>query len=123
MHINLESTDSHSIQAYSDEVIRVNSVDYSKSLIISSHEIISDWPIRSIQQLDAQLLEPLLLSKAKVIIIGHQQLGLQVPPAIMQTLVEHRIGLEVMSIGAACRTFNVLLHEKREVVIGIIVEK
>ena len=123
MHINLESTDSHSIQAYSDQAIRINSVDYQKSLIINSHEIISDWPINSIQQLDAQLIEPLLLSKAKVIIIGHQQLGKNVTPAIMQTLVEHRIGLEVMSIGAACRTFNVMLHEKREVVIGIIMEK
>jgi len=122
MHINLESTDNHSIQAYSFDAIRVNSVDYHKSLIVSSHEIISDWPIQSIQQLDAQLLKPLLLSKTKVIILGHQQLGVAVPPAILQTLVSQGIGLEVMSIGAACRTFNVLLHEKREVAIGIIME-
>lgn len=120
MQINLEATDAHSIQAYSDNEIKVNSIIYQKSLIISSRELITDWSIDSILQLDDASLEPLLRYSPNIIVIGHKQQGKFPPPTILETLSKKRIGLECMSIGAACRTFNVLLSELREVVIGII---
>jgi uncharacterized protein len=120
MHINLETNDNNAIQAYSDLEIKVSSNLYQNSLIISSHEIISDWQISSIQQLDEASLEPLLRYDPKIIIIGHKQQGKFAPMPIITELANRRIGLETMSIGAACRTFNVLLNEHREVVIGLI---
>ena len=39
---------------------------------------------------------------------------------VMHYLSKQRIGIECMSIGAASRTFNVLLGEGRRVVAGII---
>jgi uncharacterized protein len=120
MHINLESEDKHSIHAYSDEAIQVNGILYQSSLIISRNEIINPWPISSILQLNETLLEPLLRYKPKTILIGHKSLNQFAPPSIMQALAKDRIGLEQMSIGAACRTFNVMLSERRDVVIGII---
>jgi uncharacterized protein len=120
MHINLEAADIHSIQSYSDREIQVNSQTYQNSLIISNQAIITDWPVTSIQQLKEENLEPLLRSIPKIIIIGHQQAGQFASPSVMAELAQRRIGLEVMSIGAACRTFNILLNEHREVVIGII---
>lgn len=120
MHINLESNDNHSIQAYTDTEIKVGSNFYQQSLIISSHEIISDWKAKKIDELNEQLLEPLLRYEPKIIIIGHKQLGVFAPPSIIEKLANRRIGLEMMSIAAACRTFNVLLNEHREVVVGLI---
>ncbi|CDZ79217.1 hypothetical protein BN59_03535 [Legionella massiliensis] len=121
MHINLEAADQNSIQAYSDEGIKVGSSTYQSSLIISTHEIISEWPISSIQELDEESLEPLLRYQPKIIIIGHKQQGKFAPQPTILALAKRRIGLETMSIGAACRTFNVLLNEQREVVIGLII--
>ncbi|MBA2710067.1 MAG: hypothetical protein H0U57_05710 [Tatlockia sp.] len=120
MHISLESNENHSIQAYSDEEIKVNSNLYQQSLIISSHEIISDWQIRTIKELNEVSLAPLLRYNPKIIIIGHKQLGQFAPMPIIGELAQRGLGLETMNIGAACRTFNVLLSEHREVVIGLI---
>lgn len=120
MQINLESTDKHSIQAYDDKEIRVNSITYSSSLIISSQEIICPWPVTTLNQLDEQLIAPLLRHQPKIIIIGSTQQGQLAPIALLQKLSQQGIGLEAMSIGAACRTFNVLLSEQRDVVLGLI---
>ncbi len=120
MHISLENSENNSIQAYSDEEIKVNSNLYRQSLIISSHEIISDWQIKTIKELNEDNLSPLLRYEPKIIIIGHKQQGQFAPMSIMAELANRRVGLETMSIGAACRTFNVLLGEHREVVLGII---
>jgi len=37
----------------------------------------------------------------------------------MQLLGESGIGVEIMDTPAACRTYNVLAHEQREVVVAL----
>lgn len=120
MHINLETNEPNSIQAYTDKEIKIDSVSYQTNLIVSRAEIINDWSVNSIQQLDEASLAPLLQYQPKIVIIGHNQQGKFPPMTTMQKLSKMRIGLECMSIGAACRTYNVLLGEQREVVLGII---
>ena len=43
-------------------------------------------------------------------------------PALLRPLIERRIGVEVMDSFAACRTYNILMAEGREVAAAIIVE-
>jgi len=119
MHISLESNDKHAVQSYSDTEIRINSNDYHKNLIVNADEIITDWPVKSIKMLDIEALTLVLDLKPEIIIIGHSQTGQFAPFPSMQFLSQQRIGLECMSIGAACRTYNVLLSELRNVVLGI----
>lgn len=120
MQINLESSDKHTIQSYSDSQMMINGVEYTDSLIISRGEIITPWPLHSVLELSEDLIKPLLEQHPEVILIGHRQLDVQIPIMIVQFLAQHRIGIECMSMGAACRTFNVLLGEQRNVVAGII---
>lgn len=120
MHINQEAREKHSVQAYSDSEIKINEIHYSHNLIICREEVMTDWPIKIIDDLDETHLSPLLVHQPEIIIIGHSQLGKFAPMSIRQTLSKERIGLETMSIGAACRTFNILLGEHRRVVLGII---
>lgn len=120
MNINLESSDNHSIQAYSDTEIIINSTRYTNNLIISSSEIINEWSIHSIQTLNDNNMTEILQFNPEVIIIGHKKRGLFPPSILLATLAQQRIALEGMSIGAACRTFNVLLNEGRKVVLGLI---
>ncbi len=61
----------------------------------------------------------LLQLQPEVILIGyngHNKLLIE----LIQDLAKKKIGLECMSIGAACRTFNILLSEGRKVVAGFI---
>ena len=120
MHINLEAADNHAIEAYSDHQIQVNSIVYERSLILSKEEIITDLVIKNIHDVDESYLDLLLRFKPEVIIIGHEQIGQFLPIPIMNQLWQQRIGVECMSIGAACRTYNVLLGESRAVVSGFI---
>ena len=120
MHINLERHDLHSIQSYDDAGITVNQVGYTQSVILSRTTIISDWSAHASIPLDETQIQPLLALKPELIIMGHTQSRLIVPPGILETLSKLRIGFECMQLGAACRTFNVLLSEHRAVVLGLI---
>ncbi|ARG97559.1 Mth938-like domain-containing protein [Legionella micdadei] len=120
MHINLETADKHSIQSYSDNEIKVDSIVYQTNIIVSSHGIIPNWNIDSILELNEESLVPLLQYNPNIVLIGHNQQGQFPPLSTLTALSKKRIALECMSIGAACRTFNILLSELREVVIGLI---
>lgn len=121
MHINLEATEQNAVQAYSDTQIQINSIIYENSLIVSKEEIITDLAIKNIQEIDEQYLNLLIKLSPELIIIGHKNLGKFPPMEIISQLSQRRIGIECMSIGAACRTYNVLLSEYRAVIAGFII--
>ena len=120
MQINHESLEKYTIQAYSNAALRVDNSEYKNSLILSRQSIISPWPVHAIQDLTVDCLQSMLALQPEVILIGHAKLGVQIPVMLLQFLSTQRIGIECMSIGAACRTFNVLLSEQRNVVLGVI---
>lgn len=120
MHIQLETSDKNTIRSYTDEQITIGETTYQQSVIVSRDKIITSWPVHSLQDLNAKNLDFMLTVEPEIIIIGHKQPGINIPITVMQHLSKLRIGIECMSIGAACRTFNVLLSEHRRVVAGII---
>lgn len=119
MHINLEKQDKHTIEAYSEKEIQINARVYQKSVIVSAKEII-EWSISSINELNEDNLFPFIKYQPKVIIIGHHHLNFFPSFAVVHAMAKRGIGLECMSLSAACRTFNILLNEQREVVAGFI---
>ncbi len=120
MEIHRESPEPHSIQTYGQNLIRIASQDYTQSLIVNKTSLIPDWPIHSLAELTMDALKPLLALHPKIILIGHQTPQAKIPMIIFEQLSKQRIGLEVMSLGAMVRTFNLLLAEEREVAAGII---
>lgn len=115
MHINQEAAERHAITAYSDTKIQINDIAYEKSLIVSREKIITDLKIKNISEMDDYFLELIMQLKPEVILIGHQQLGKFPPIQLITFLSTQRIGMECMSMGAACRTYNILLSEHRAV--------
>ena len=120
MHIQLESHETHTIQSYSETEITINHTPYQTSFIINHNTLITPWPITHVTELNQTLLEPLHALAPEIIIFGtrapHELLQLDV----IQNLHTQHIGVECMSLGAACRTFNLLLGEQRAVALGII---
>ncbi len=119
MEIQLESTEPHTIRSYSDQSILVGQTTLYQSCIINKQAIQTDWSIRHIDELNADHIAALLQYQPEVILLGHAGPATFLP-SFASDLSRQRIGLECMSIGAACRTFNVLLAEYRVVVLGII---
>lgn len=120
MHIQLENNDQYAIEGYSESEVKIDSTIYNQNVIVSKHGIIADWNIRAIEYLDEQNVAPLLTHKPNIIIIGHTSLRKFAPITLLQQLSKDQISLESMSIGAACRTYNILLSEQRDVVLGLI---
>ena len=56
----------------------------------------------------------------EVLLLGTGPKHVMIPPAFRAALKAREIGFDSMDTGAACRTFNVLLNEQRNVVIGVI---
>lgn len=120
MHIQIEARTQNTITTYSESQLIVNGTIYHDSVIISKEKILSPWPVQSLENLTIDDMSAIMQLNPKVILIGHNTPGLQLPIAIQQWLSTHQIGIESMLLGAACRTFNVLLSEERNVVAGFI---
>lgn len=120
MEINLEKKEPHSIQSYDNRHVKINHIQYDKNIIVNQAHVI-EWEVKT-SPLAPNDLTPLLHLNPEVILIGHTQKYLCLDPALLSTLSQQRIGIECMSLGAACRTFNVLLNEKRRVVLGLLFE-
>lgn len=119
MEIQLESQEPHTIQSYSHNSISVFGKTYQQSIIASKQALYLPWPVQDIASLTMADLDPLLQYQPEIIIIGHSS-NQRPSLSITSQLSSQRIGLESMTIGAACRTFNVLLSEQRAVVLGVI---
>jgi uncharacterized protein len=75
---------------------------------------------RSVEELRAEHLGPLFALEPEVVVLstGVKQ---QFPRAALRAeFATRKIGLEVMEIGAACRTYNVLVGEERRVLAAIL---
>lgn len=120
MEINKEDSSPLTIESYDAQSITIQGNRYTNSTIISNKEIIDNWLVNSITDLNPENIQSLLASNPEIIIFGHNQTEQQLPISIRSLLAKHRIGAESMSVGAACRTFNILLSENREVVFAAI---
>lgn len=90
------------------------------SLIISPHQLIRDWAPQDIAALRADHLQAIVALQPEVVLLGTGQ-RLDFPDsAVLAMLHERQIGIEVMDTAAACRTYNILMAEGRNVVAGLI---
>jgi uncharacterized protein len=108
------------IRRYGPDFIAVGEEDLRASCIVGATTLIREWPPRDVATLKLEHLAPLFEFKPEVVILatGPRQ---QFPSAAMRAEFSSRkIGIEVMEIGAACRTYNVLVSEERKVLAAIL---
>jgi uncharacterized protein len=95
---------------------------YTHSLIVPWIGEVVDWQVRSFDDLQAGHFERLGSLLPELVIFGSGARLRFPPPALLRALIERRIGVETMDTAAACRTYNVLVSERRSVVAGLILE-
>ena len=114
MEINKENQETHSIQSYHEQWIQIAGQSYSGSVLLSQQELISPWG--NLSELSLSRIQTVDLTGIELIIMGHLQMNYTIPFEIRQYLANQGIGLEIMGLGPACRTFNILLGEHRQVI-------
>ncbi len=108
------------IQSYSDDGIQVNDNTYQSSLIITPERIIGHWPPRSVTELTPQYWQAVLALTPSIILLGTGKQQVFPESPVLKCIYAAGLGLEVMSTSAACRTFNVLNSEGRNVVAALL---
>jgi uncharacterized protein len=83
---------------------------------------VTAWRPSRFDDLEAADFEALLGLKPELVIFGSGQRLRFVRPDRWRSLVEARIGFETMDVAAACRTYNVLASEGRNVVAALLIE-
>jgi len=85
--------------------------------------ILADWNVRDIESLARRDIEELALLKPELVLLGTGD-RLHFPaPGLLASLAAARIGAEVMDTRAACRTYNILAEEGRNVAAALIIPK
>jgi uncharacterized protein len=121
MDLTLEKPGDHLfIRSVSAEGIQVVDDFYHSSIIVSPNQVITDWPVSSVEDITEQHLESVLELQPEVVLIGTGARQAFLPPRQMMFFYSRKIGVEMMTTDAACRTFNVLVSESRNVVAVLI---
>lgn len=108
------------ITAYDSDSVTVNGKPFRQSLIITHLKLHENWPIDSISHLQPDHVDLVLSFNPELIIIGTGN-RLVFPAAEMySSIIKRGIGVDFMDTGAACRTYNILVSEGRDVVAGLI---
>jgi uncharacterized protein len=83
---------------------------------------VQTWALRSFDELTEQHFEQMLSLKPELVIFGSGARIRFAKPALYQSLIKQRIGVETMDLAAACRTYNVLASEGRTVLAALLIE-
>lgn len=113
----------NTITGYGIGYIEVNSHAYQHALIIQPEGEIITWQADELADLTAENLGALCTSKPELIIIGTGKKQQFLKPEIIRPLIQAKIGFEMMDSQAACRTYNILMSEGRNVLAAILLEK
>lgn len=115
MKFQREAAGEYAITAYTAESVTVGGVEHRQSVRLSHREAAAPWPVAAFSDISAATVAPATTVGAEIVLIGTGRTLRFPKPDALRPLIEARIGYEVMDTSAACRTYNVLLGEGRQV--------
>ena len=121
MNITQEyGTANYIIRAYEHGAVIVNKTAYTRSLIITPEFLNTEWAPQNLEQLTDLHLEELVSLHPDVVLLGTGRQS-QFPGRHVQAyFLQREIGIEFMDTAAACRTYNILMAEGRNVVCALL---
>ena len=121
MDLTLERPGDHLfIRSVTEKGIQVVDEFYTSSIILSAKQLIQDWPVAAVENMSESDIQPILDLKPEVVLIGCGENQTFLSPRQMMYFYSQNIGVEVMTTDAACRTYNVLVSELRNVAAALI---
>ena len=108
------------ITGYGDGWVEINTIRYEKSLMVMPERVIPEWP-QKFEDLTAENFEQLAQLKPEVVLLGTGNTHQFVHPRLVKALAEIGVSVECMDTSAACRTYNILMSEGRQVLAALII--
>ena len=103
------------IRGYSAGEILIGSQHVTRSCIVTAQRLVTEWAPANFSELSVGHLEAIFALEPDVVLLGTGPTQRFPAAPLRAAFAARRIGLEAMALGAACRTFNVLVQEERRV--------
>lgn len=107
------------VRRYDGDAIWIGEQRHTRPVLLTRTRVADDWAATSLSTLSVDQLAPIFLAGAPVVIMGSRGPDRIAPADVRAAFRERRIALETMELGAACRTYNVLVQEGREVLAAL----
>jgi uncharacterized protein len=122
MKLHLTTTENnYLITGYGDGFVGINKIKYTQNLIVMADKLILDWQATDFASLVEAHFVQILELKPEVVLLGTGEKHQFLHPKIVQKLTEKNIPLECMTTAAACRTYNFLMSEGRNVAAALLI--
>ncbi len=113
----------NTVSAYGSNYIEINAQRYDQSIILGPEGPVLEWSCSRFEDLKIEDFELIAGQKPAVVIFGSGQKIRFPRPELLKPLIQARIGVETMDLQAACRTYNILMAEGRNVIAALLIEK
>lgn len=107
------------VRGYAAGEVHIAGLVLRRPFLVSARSMLADWPAPNAAELTLDLLEPIWALQPQVVLLGTESQQRLPARQIRRAFSERGVALEPMDLGAACRTFNVLLQEDRAVVAAL----
>jgi uncharacterized protein len=116
MKLHLTTAENHYlITGYSADFVEINKQRYVQNLIVMADKLILDWQATDFTSLTEAHFAQIIDLKPEVVLLGTGKKHQFLHPEMIQNLTKNGIPLECMTTAAACRTYNILMSEDRNV--------
>lgn len=122
MKLQPDKSSVQTITAHGPGWVGVQADRIEHSVVIGSRGQRLPWNCKSFEDLGPEHFAQLAEQGCEVVIFGSGQ-KLRFPQAAwLRPLIAQRIGVETMDTAAACRTYNILAQEGRDVIVALLLE-
>jgi len=105
--------------AYGEGYVMVNDQRHEANLIVLPDQLLP-WSVASFDVLKEEDFNVLLDLKLEILLLGTGTRQRFPHPRLIRALAAKRVGVEVMDLQAACRTYNILMAEERRVAAALL---
>ncbi len=115
------AADRQLIHGYGDGGFRISGTRHIGPILVLPRQTMA-WPVQSIAALAIDDLAPIrdAAGEVGVLLLGCGETGALIDPELRAEVRQWGVVIEAMATGAACRTYNVLLGEDRDVAAALV---
>jgi uncharacterized protein len=111
----------NTITGYGEGYVMVNGERRASSVVVLPDRV-QEWSVVGFDDLSAEDFAFLKELKVEIVLLGTGARQRFPHPRLTAALAQAGIGLEVMDVQAACRTYNILVAEERKVAAALLFE-
>jgi uncharacterized protein len=121
LKLHLESrTALNTFTGYGEGYVMVNGARLERSVVVLPDRLVPDWPPNAFDELAPEHFAALQGLGCEIVLLGTGNRQRFPGAEVIAPLLRAGIGVEVMDLQAACRTYNILMAEQRKVAAALL---